>query len=104
MGQLLFASPIGQQAEAADADEPAGEHVLHEPPQELLRREGHPPPAMTVGVVLVAERDLTVLQRFDPLVADRHAIRVAGQVLQRLLRSADAVAWRTRPTLSDTAA
>ena len=88
-GQLFVADTVGQEAEAADADEPPGEHVLHKPPQELLRREGHPPPAMAVGVVLVAERDLTVRQGLDPVVADRHAIGVAGQVLQRLFRSAE---------------
>src|SRR5579872_1864993 len=87
MSQSLVTAAMRQQAEAADADEPAGEHVLHKPSQELADRECHPPPAMAVGIVLVAERDLIILQRLDPLVADRHPVRVAGQVLQRLLRS-----------------
>src|SRR5260370_12153708 len=54
-----------------------------------MRREGHPPPAMAVGVILVAERDLTRLQGLDPFIADRHAVRVPSQVFQRLVDSAE---------------
>ncbi len=88
-GQLLVADAVGQEAKAADADESTGKHMHHKPPQELLRREGHPPLAVAVRVVLITERDLTILQGLDPLVADRHAIRVPCQVLERLFHSAE---------------
>ena len=84
MSQPLVAAPMGQQTEAADADEPPWEDVLHKAPQELVGRERHSPPAMAVGIGLVAECDLAVLQGLDPVVADGHAVRVARQVFQGL--------------------
>ena len=43
--------------------------------------------ASSVRVVLPVERDLAVLQVDQPLIADRHAVGVPGQVLEHLFRS-----------------
>ena len=84
--QLLVAHPVGEESEAADADEPPGKDVLHEPPQELVCRESHPPPAVTVGVGFVTERDLAVRQGLEAVIADRHAIVFLPAFLQHANR------------------
>jgi hypothetical protein len=66
MSQPLVPVTMRQKAEAADADEPTGEHVLHKAPQEIVDGERHSPQAVAVGVVFVAECDLAILKRFDP--------------------------------------
>jgi hypothetical protein len=42
-----------------------------------------------VGVILVMEEDLVVFKLEQAMVADRHAMRVARQVFQYLLRPAE---------------
>ena len=88
-GQPLVTLPVGQQAVVPDLDEALRQDVLHEATQELLGRQRHRLGAMVVGVVLVAEGHPAVVELHQPVIADGHAMRVAGQVLQHLLRSAE---------------
>ncbi len=87
--QLLPAVPVGQQSVMADPDESRRQHVEKEPPEELGRLQFHRPSLATLGVVLVPEPHPSVLHPDQPAVADRHPVRVPGQVLQHLARAAE---------------
>src|SRR6202034_1736888 len=65
--------------------------VLRETPQELFRRQRQRLGATARGVVLGTERDFAVLEREQPLIADRHPVRVAGQILENTLGASK---WR----------
>ena len=78
---------------------PSGARAVGTAARTPVRRNGHPPPAVAMGVSLVAERDLAIDQGFDAVVADRHAVGVARQVLQSLLRSAERGLRIDDPTL-----
>jgi hypothetical protein len=63
--------------------------MLHEATQELVGIERHGLVPVIVGVVLVVEGDAAIAQFQQPRVADGDAMRVAGQVLEDLGRSAE---------------
>jgi hypothetical protein len=90
--QPLVAMTLPEQAVVANLHESLRQHVLREATQELLRRQRHCLDATRrrrIGVVAVAERHLAVLEPQQPMVADRHPVRVAGQVLEHALGTAE---------------
>jgi hypothetical protein len=82
--QGLRAPPVGETAVVPDADEPGGQDVPQETPEELHRVEPHDPVARAVGRVLPAEADGPVVQCNEALVGDGHPMGVPGQVFQHL--------------------
>ena len=68
----------------ADADEPVGEHVQEEAPEELLRGQRHDLHPVPVRVVLPPEPHHAVRQAEQTVVGERHAMGVAAQIVQDL--------------------
>src|SRR5258706_9449443 len=56
------------------------------PPQELVCRYGHLPLLVAVRVILPPEGDLIVLKGDQAMIGDRHAMRVAGQIVEHVIR------------------
>lgn len=63
--------------------------MLQEPAEKLRGGERHRPLPIALGVVFIAERDLAVCDVQQPVVRDRHAVRVACQVFQYRLGAAE---------------
>ena len=72
----------------ADADQALRQHMDEEASQELVRRDGHDLLLAACGVVLPAEGDLILLEGNEPMVGDRDAVGVAGEIVQNMLCSA----------------
>ena len=85
--EVGLARAIRQQPVVADPHEAAWQHMLEEATDELCRFQGHGSPGSTLGVVLVAEADLIVVDGEQAIVGDGDAVGMAGQVLEDLLRS-----------------
>jgi len=77
---------FAQEAEMADPHEALGQGVLQEAPDELDGVQRHDPCFPAATVVFPPERDLTIAQRHQPSVRNRHPMGVPGQVLQHRLR------------------
>jgi hypothetical protein len=73
----------------ADADETAWENVHQESTQELGTIEPHDLRSAVVRVVLIEKGDTVVVHCDKSLIGDGDAMRVAGQVFENLLRSAE---------------
>jgi len=56
--------------------------------EELFQRESHGAALAVMGVVLPAKGDLIAVHRKEAVIRDRHAMGVAGQILQDVLGSA----------------
>jgi len=80
---------VGQESEKANADEAAGQNVEKEASQELLRGKRHRSLLAAVGIILPAESDLIIVERHEAVIGDGHAMGVAGEVTDDLLRSAE---------------
>ena len=88
-GDELSPSPCGQKAEMADAHKATRQHMQQEPTQEFVGRDGHFALLVAVGVIFPSERDLAVGQGHESVVGNGHAMRVAGQILEYVFRSAE---------------
>jgi hypothetical protein len=75
----------------SDADETARHHVLKEPSDELDSIERHDFLGISVRIVLPMERHGSIVDSCQPMIRDRHAVSVTGQVFEHLFRSAE---WR----------
>jgi len=62
--------------------------VLEEPPDELLGGNGHDLLLLPVPIVFPLEGDLAIFERQQAPIGNGHAMSVASQVLQHVLRSA----------------
>ena len=70
-------------------------------PQELPGRNGHRLLRLPTGVVFPAKCDLSVLKRNQPLVGNRHAVRVVRQILEHHVGSAERLLGVDHPVLAD---
>lgn len=88
---LEFFRPVsvGKKAVVANSHEAARQHVEKESAKKLDPLEGHGSLSVLVGVVLVAESDLAVIEGDQPLVGDSDAMSVSGEVLEYLLRTSE---------------
>ncbi len=83
------AFPCGQEAGETDTNEALRQRVKEEPPEELVggKRQG------TRGViafpVLPSEGDLAIVETDEPVVRDRDAMGVTGEVVEDMFRSAE---------------
>ena len=85
---LAVAVAVGQEAVVADALEAGRNDVLEEAADELLGGDGHHLGFAGVAVILPLEGDLAVFQGQQAPVGDGHAVGVAAEILQHVLRSA----------------
>jgi hypothetical protein len=87
--QQRGASPVGQEAEVANAHEAFGKHVQQEAAQEFIEWKGQQLLFVVVSGVAPTESDLAVGQRDQAMVGDGHAVRVAAQILEHILGAAE---------------
>jgi len=80
---------IGQEPERADADKAAGQDMEQEAAQELFRTERHHSLLITVGIILPAESNLIMLESHEAVVGDGHAMGVAGEIAEHMMRTAE---------------
>jgi hypothetical protein len=86
---LLGTIAVGEKTVVADAHEALGENVEQEPSEELDGMEGHFARASLLGVVLVAEGDLSIGEGEKSMVGDGDSVGVAGEVFEDLVGSAE---------------
>ncbi len=82
---------VGEKTVVANADETFGKHMEQKPSQKLHGVQAHRALAITVGVVFPTKGDLSVFHRHEPVVGDRDAVGIAGEVFEHLLGTAE---WR----------
>ena len=73
----------------ADANEALGEQMQEEAAQELIQGYGYQFLLIVVSRVPPAKGDLAVGQRDQSMVGDGHAMGVAAQVLEQIVRAAE---------------
>lgn len=87
--ELFGTVSVGKKAVVANPHEATGKHVEKEPAKELEGVEAHGSLNVLIGVVLVAESDLAVVEGDQPLIGDGDAMGVSGEVLEHLLGTAE---------------
>ena len=85
-GQELGPGSVGQKAVVTDPDKALGEDVEEEAANELPKRKGQGSDP-TAAVILETEGDRCVVDMKQPVVGDRDAVGVAGEILQDVLGS-----------------
>lgn len=63
--------------------------MQQEAAQELFGSYGHQPSLVAMRVVLPAKPDLAVGELNQPVIGDSHPMRVAGQIMENVLRPAE---------------
>src|ERR1035438_3957390 len=88
--QLVSPMAVGQETEVADALETRRKGVLQETPDELFGgNRHHLLGLLLVPVVFPGEGDLAVFQRQQAVVGDGHAMGIAPQVFEHVLRTTE---------------
>jgi len=82
-------SAVGEESEMTDAHQATGQNLQQEAAQELMGGNGHDLLLAAVGIVPPAEGDAVVFKSDEPMVGDGHAMGVAGQVVEVMLRPAE---------------
>ena len=72
-----------------DAMEAVGQDVEEKAADELVRAQAHDAAASAAAIVLVGERDLLVIDGHEPGIGDGGAVRVAGEIGEHALGSAE---------------
>ena len=85
-GEELGPGSVGQKAVVTDPDKALGEDVEEEAANELPKRKGQGSDP-TAAVILETEGDRCVVDMKQPVVGDRDAVGVAGEILQDVLGS-----------------
>ena len=90
-GRMLFVAVLLLFEVVLGALEPWRQHMQQEPADECFdaQRSGLLP--IAVRAISIGKTDLPVLTRQQPVIRDRHAVRVASQVVQQFLRAGE---WR----------
>src|SRR5260370_27081323 len=68
--QFLFSIPVAEEAIVADALETIGQHVQQETADELLRLQRHRLVLTIMAIVLIAERDVAVIDVQQAIIRD----------------------------------
>ena len=84
-GEEHTASPIRQEAEVPNARKASREDMFQKTPEELFVRQRHRSTLAAVGVVFPEERHVGVREIDEPVMGDRHAMCVPGQVMQNVV-------------------
>lgn len=84
--ELGGAAGVRQKSEVTNTAESFRQHVEQEATDELVSVECHHLGLVVGAIILPAEADATILAGKEPTVGDRHAMSVAPQILEYLLR------------------
>jgi hypothetical protein len=87
--QQRSATPICQEAAEANAHKTARQCVKQEPSQKFLGSYGHQPLLTLVGIIFPSEGNLAIGNVYDPVIGDRDAMRIAGQVVEDMFGSSE---------------
>ena len=85
----LGTASVCEYAEVADAGEAARQNMQQETPEKLISAECHFSFLVAVCVVLPPECDLIIFKGQQPMVGDGDPVRIARQVVQHVLGSAE---------------
>ena len=80
---------VCEKAEVADADQALGQNVDQEAAQELIGGDRHDFLLAAVRIVFPAKRDSIILERHQSMVGDGDAVRIAGEIVQNMLGTAE---------------
>ncbi len=83
-----------------DADQSLGQNVDQEAAQELIGGDRHDFLLAAVRIVFPAKRDLIILERHQSMVGDGDAVRIASEIVQNMLGTAEAMSRATSSWLS----
>jgi len=72
-----------------DADQALGQNVDQESAQKLICRNGHDLVLTAVRIVFPAKRDSIILKRNQSMVGDGDAVRIASEIVQNMLGTAE---------------
>src|SRR6266571_8475348 len=89
---------VGEKSEVADADQALGQNVDQEAAQELICGDRHDLLLAAVRIVFPAKRDAVILKRNQSMVGDGDAVRIASEIVQNMVGTAEGVAWHRRPS------
>src|SRR5437867_10111531 len=87
--ELFAPCAVCEDTEMTDADEPGGDDVEQEAPDELLGIECHHLDGIAMGAVLPAEADEPAIEGENAFVGDGYAMCVAREVVEDLLRAGE---------------
>jgi hypothetical protein len=94
-------SPIGEEAEVADAHEAAWQRVEQEAAQELIDRQSHNPLAVAVCGIAPSETDFAISKSKHPVVGDGDAVSVVSEIAQHVFRSTEGRLGIDHPVLAE---
>ncbi len=97
----LGSSPIGKEAEVADADEAAWQHVEQEAAEELIDRQSHEPLSVAVCGIAPSESDFAIGKSKQPVVGDGNAVGVVAEIAQHVFRSTEGGLGIDHPVLAE---
>ena len=97
----LGSSPIGEEAEVADAHEAARQYVEQEAAEELIDRQRHDPLAVAVCGIAPSERDFAISKSKQPVVGDGNAVGVVAEIAQHVFRSTEGRLGINHPVLAE---
>ena len=89
VGEFGLAVPVGQKAVMADVLKPCRGNVQEEAANEFVGGEGHGLLRRTVLVVLPEKGDAAVAETHQAVVGDRHAMGVAGEIVEHVMGAAE---------------
>ncbi len=72
-----------------DAEQALGQNVDQESAQKLICRNGHDLLLTAVRIVFPAKRDSIILKRNQSMVGDGDAVRIASEIVQNMLGTAE---------------
>jgi hypothetical protein len=80
---------VGQEAEGADANKAAGQHMQQEATQELFRFDRHHSLVISMGIISPAEGDLVVGEGDQAMVGDGDTMSIAGEIAEDMMGTAE---------------
>lgn len=91
--QQFTAAAVREKTAEANPHKATGQRMEQEPPKELMGGYGHQPLFALMRIILPTKGDLAIGKVYDPVIGDGNAMRVAGQILEDVFRTAE---WRFR--------
>ena len=88
-GEGLAPVALGKEAVVTDAGEAVGQDMKEKASDELVRGKPHEAASAAAAIVLEGERHVFVVECDEPRIGNRGAMRVAGEIGQDALRSAE---------------
>src|SRR5215469_5461460 len=85
----LASVALGEKAVVTDAVEAVGQDVEEKAANELVRGKPHDAASSGLAIILVGERHVIVVDGDKPRIGDRRAMRIAGEIGQYALGSAE---------------